>query len=169
MSISLRLHGLFSPWNSPGQNTRVDSLPHLQGIFPIQGLNPGLLHCRQILYQLSHKGSPRILGWVAYPFTSRSSWPRIQPRVSCNTAGFFTNWVIREAKVEKDNHYIYPYVCSFHWSSFTMYQNVMFYYFFCGYRNYFIHSFRLGLLAINSCLLFLNLKMHWCPLFWRIF
>ena len=43
-----------------------------------QGLNPGLLHCRYILYQLSHKGSPRILEWVAYPFSSRSSWPRNQ-------------------------------------------------------------------------------------------
>ena len=36
--------------------------------FPTQGSNPGLPHCRQILYQLSHKGSPRILEWVAYPF-----------------------------------------------------------------------------------------------------
>ena len=36
----------------------------LQGIFPTQGLNPGLLHCRRIPYQLSHKGSPRILEWV---------------------------------------------------------------------------------------------------------
>ena len=45
----------------------------LQGIFPTQGLNPGLPHCRWILYQLSHKGSPRILEWVAYPFSSGSS------------------------------------------------------------------------------------------------
>ena len=48
-------------------------MPSSRGIFPIQGLNPGLPHCRQILYQLSHKGSPRILEWVAYPFSSRSS------------------------------------------------------------------------------------------------
>ena len=48
-----------SPWNSPGQNTGVDSLSLLQGIFPIQGSNPGLLHCGQILYQLSYQGSPR--------------------------------------------------------------------------------------------------------------
>ena len=47
------------PWNSLGQNTRVGSLSLLQGIFPTQGLNPGLSHCRWILYQLSHKGSPR--------------------------------------------------------------------------------------------------------------
>ena len=51
--------GLYIPWNSPGQNTGVGSLSLLQGIFPTQGSNPGLLHCRQILYQLNHKGSPR--------------------------------------------------------------------------------------------------------------
>ena len=55
---SLRPCGPYSPWNSPGQNTGVGSLSLLQGIFPTQGLNPGLPHCRQILYQLSHKGSP---------------------------------------------------------------------------------------------------------------
>ena len=65
---SLRLHGLYSPWNSPGQNTGVGSLSLLPRIFPTQGSNPGLLHCRWLLYQLSHKGSPRILEWVAYPF-----------------------------------------------------------------------------------------------------
>ena len=47
-----------SPWNSPGQNTGVCSLSLLQGIFPTQGLTSGLLHCRQILHQLSQKGSP---------------------------------------------------------------------------------------------------------------
>ena len=49
----------YSPWNSPGQNTRVGSLSLLQGIFPNQGSNPGLQPCRQILYHLSHKGSPQ--------------------------------------------------------------------------------------------------------------
>ena len=58
VSHSLWPHGLHSPWNSPGQNTGVGSLSLLQGIFPMQGLNPGLLHWRWILYQLSHKGSP---------------------------------------------------------------------------------------------------------------
>ena len=48
-----------SPWNSPGQNTGVGRLSLLQGIFPTQGLNAGLHHCRQILYQLSYQGSPR--------------------------------------------------------------------------------------------------------------
>ena len=72
-----------SPWNSSGQNTGVGSLFLLQGVFPIQGLNLGLPHCSQILYQLSHKGNPRILEWVAYPFSSGSSPPRSQTRVSC--------------------------------------------------------------------------------------
>ena len=67
MSDSLRSHGLHSPWNSPGQNAGVGSLSLLQGIFPTQGSNPGLSHCIQILYHLSHKGSPRILEWVTYP------------------------------------------------------------------------------------------------------
>ena len=58
MSNSLQLHGLYSPQNSLGQNTTVGSLSLFQGIFPTQGLNPGLPHCRRILYQLSHKGSP---------------------------------------------------------------------------------------------------------------
>ena len=64
MSDSLRPHGLYSPWNSPGQNTGVGNLSLLQGIFPTQELNPGLLNCRRILYQLNHKGSPRILEWI---------------------------------------------------------------------------------------------------------
>ena len=58
MSDSLQLHGLYSLWNSPGQNTGVVCHFLLQGIFPTKGLNPGLLHCRQILYQLSSQGSP---------------------------------------------------------------------------------------------------------------
>ena len=50
-----RPHGLYIPWNSPGQNTGVGSLSLLQGIFPSQGSNPGLPHCRQILSQLNHR------------------------------------------------------------------------------------------------------------------
>ena len=61
-SDSLRPHGLYSSWNSPGQNTEVGSRSLLQRIFPIQGSNPGLPHCRWILYQLNHQGSPR-MGW----------------------------------------------------------------------------------------------------------
>jgi len=91
MSDSLQPHGLYSPWNFPGQNIRVGSLSLLQGIIPTQGLNPSLLCGKQILYQLSHKGSPRILEWVAYPFSSRSSQPSDCTGVSCIAGRLFTN------------------------------------------------------------------------------
>ena len=97
MSNSLQPHGLYSPWNYLGQNTGVGSLSLLQGIFPTQGLNPGLPCCRRILYQLSHKGSPGILEWVAYPFSRWFSWPRNRAGVFCIAGGFFTNWAIRRA------------------------------------------------------------------------
>ena len=79
-------HELYSPWNSPGQNTGVESLSLLQEIFPTQGSNPGLPPCRLILYQLSHKGSPIIVEWVAYPFSRGSSRLRNQTGVSCIAA-----------------------------------------------------------------------------------
>ena len=81
MSNSLQPHGLqpaglFCPWGSPDKNTRMGCHTLLQGIFPTQGLNPGLPYCRQILYHLSHQGSSRILECVAYPFYRGSSCPR---------------------------------------------------------------------------------------------
>ena len=60
MSDSLQLHELYSPWTSPSQNTGVGSLSLLQGIFPTQRSNPGLPHCRRLLYQLSHKYKKRM-------------------------------------------------------------------------------------------------------------
>ena len=57
ISDTLTPHGLYSSWNSPGQNAGMGSLCLLQGIFPTQGSNPGLPHCRWILYQLNHKES----------------------------------------------------------------------------------------------------------------
>ena len=81
---------LYSPWNSPGQNTGLGNISLLQRIFPTQGSNPDLPQCRQILYQLSHKGNPRILEWVVYPFSNRSSRPRNRTRVSCIAGRFFT-------------------------------------------------------------------------------
>ena len=96
---SLQPHELRSPWNYPAQNTRVGMCSLLQLIFPTQGLNPGLLHCGRVLYQLSHQGSPRILEWVAYPFSSGSSQCRNWTEVSCIAGGFFTNWAIREAPI----------------------------------------------------------------------
>ena len=85
MPDSLWPHGLCSPWNFPGQNTGADSLSLLQGIFPTQGWNPGLPHCRWNLYQQSHKGSPSILEWVAYPF-SRSRDLTGSPALQANSS-----------------------------------------------------------------------------------
>ena len=69
LSNSLWPHGLYNPWNSPGQNTGVGGLSLLQGIFPTQGSNPGVPHCRLILYHLSHKGSPTtILFGSIFPY-----------------------------------------------------------------------------------------------------
>ena len=112
MSDSLWPHGLYSPLNSPGQNTGMGSCSLLQGIFPIQESNPGLPHCRRILYQLSHQRSPkvkvtqscptlydpmdyglpgssvhgilqaRILEWAAVPFSKGCSQPRDRTQVS---------------------------------------------------------------------------------------
>ena len=65
------------------------SLSLLQGIFPTQGSNRSLLHCRQILHQLSYQGSPRILERVVYPFSSRYSRPRNRTGVSCIAGRFF--------------------------------------------------------------------------------
>ena len=152
-------HGLYSPWNSPGQNTGVGSLSlsrgssqprdqtqvsHfagrfftswatweaqeywsgsntgvgslslLQRIFPTQGLNPGLPHCRWILYQLRHKRNSRILEWLAYPFSSGSSWPRIWIRVFCIADGFLTSWATREAH----NHSHYKFKCLLFWEQY---------------------------------------------------
>ena len=84
--------------DSPGKNTGNTSChAPLQGIFPTQGSNPGLLHCRQVLNRLNHQWSPRILKWVAYPFSRGAFRPRNRTRVSCIAGGFFTSWATWEA------------------------------------------------------------------------
>ena len=105
MSNSLPPHGLYSPWDSPGQNTGVGSLSILQGIFPPHGSNPCLWHCRRILYQLSQQGSPRILEWVAYPFSRGSSRPRNRIGVSCIAGKFFTCWTTGKPNAGISFHY----------------------------------------------------------------
>ena len=80
----------------PGKDTWVGCPALLQGIFPTQGLNPGLPHCRWILYHLSHQGSPRILERVACPFSRGASQPRNRTRASCIAGRFFTSWATRE-------------------------------------------------------------------------
>ena len=67
------VHGDFS-----GKSTGVGCHALLQGVFPTQGSNPGLPHCRWVLYRLSHRGRPRILEWVAYPFSRGFPDPRIE-------------------------------------------------------------------------------------------
>ena len=98
MSNSLRPHGLYSSWNSPGQNTGVGSSFLLQVIFPTQGLNPGVFFplVGRFFTSWAHQGSPRIPEWVAYPFCG-SSQPRNQTGVSCIAGEFFTSWATREA------------------------------------------------------------------------
>ena len=77
MSNSLQPHGLYSSWNSPGQNTGVGSFSLLQRIFTTQGSNPGFLHCRQTLYQLNHQRSLfKLWCWrklLRIPWTARRS------------------------------------------------------------------------------------------------
>ena len=90
--------------DSPGKNTGVGCHALLQGIFPTTGLNPGIAHCRQILYHLSHQSNPKILEWVAYSFSRGSCWPRNRIGVSCIAGGFFTSWATREAQ----NYHIIP-------------------------------------------------------------
>ena len=89
------VHGDF-----PGKNTGVGCYALLQGIFPTQGLIPGLQHCRQILYHLSHQGRPRILVWVDYTSSRGLSQPRNWTGVSCITGRFFTSWDTREARTK---------------------------------------------------------------------
>ena len=86
------------------QNTGVGSLSLLQGIFPTQGSNPGFPHCRRILYQLSHKGSPRILEWVAYPFLQ---W--IFPTQELNRGLLHYRWILYQLSYQGSPKYMYLY------------------------------------------------------------
>ena len=83
--------------DSPGKNTGMASHALLQGIFPTQGSNSGLLGFRTILYHMSHQGSPRILEWVDYTFSRGTSQLRNPTRISCIVGEFFTSWATREA------------------------------------------------------------------------
>ena len=90
-SPALQADSLLSEPPGKLKNMEVGSLSLLQGVFPTQESNQGLLHCRQILYHLSHQGSPRILEWVACTFSRGSSQPRDQTQISHIVGGFFTN------------------------------------------------------------------------------
>ena len=92
--------------DSPGKNTRVGCHALLQEIFPTQGSNQGLEHCRQILYHLNHQGSPRILEYVAYTFSRGFSRPRNQTGISCTAGRFFTRWATRKAIGDQIIHHL---------------------------------------------------------------
>ena len=124
MSDSLQPHGPCSPWNSPGQNTGVGSLSLLQGFFPTQGSN--LPHCRQSLYQLSHKGSPRILELVPFPFSSESSRSRNGPGSPALQV---------DSLVQKWTNIFKKLICLF-----------IFYYYFFSFPNFF--SIKVGFIAV---------------------
>ena len=113
MSDSLWSHGLYSPWDSPGQNTGVGSRSLLQGIFPTQGSNPGLLPCRQILYQLDQREArwelqQLYMGLTVYRWTmdrSRSLWMSVSLSTKCNERPSFP-FLTREVIGNKE-----PYPC----------------------------------------------------------
>ena len=74
VSDTLRPHGLYGPWNSPGQNIGMGTLSLFQGIFPSQESNWGLLHCRWILYQLSYQGTHCTYDGIQYFFIHTSKF-----------------------------------------------------------------------------------------------
>ena len=93
------VHGILQARILQARILELVAIPFSRGIFPTQRSNPGLVLCRLILYQLSYQGSPRILEWVAYPFSSRSSWPRNQTRSRALQVDCFISWATREALV----------------------------------------------------------------------
>ena len=108
---------LYSPWNSPRQNTRVGNCFLLQGIFPTQGLNPRLPHCRQILYQLNHQGSPRILQWLS----NLSLLQRIFPTQE-------SNWDLlhcRQILCQPSYQGIANHICCTNWNFFNCKKSMM--------------------------------------------
>ena len=123
--LSNSLRPLYSPWNSPGQNTGVGSLSLLQGIFPTQGLNPGLLPYRWVLYQLSHQRICLQCGRLGFnPWVRNIPWrkkwqptPVFSPGESHgqrNLAGYSPwgckrvrhNLVTKKKKTPKVNHHL---------------------------------------------------------------
>ena len=95
-SDSLQPHELYSPWNSPGQNTGVSSHALLRRIFPTQGLNPGLLHCKWILLPAEPEGKPsiyQITTWPCNPTPVNIAREKHAPNDTCTpmfTAALFT-------------------------------------------------------------------------------
>ena len=96
LCLTLWPNGLYSPWNSLGQNTGVEAFPFSSEYSQPRDLTQVCHIAGGIFCQLSRRARLRTLEWAAYPFSSRSSWPRNLTRVSCIAGGFFTNLAIRE-------------------------------------------------------------------------
>ena len=97
---------LLCPWDSPGKNTGVGSHSLLQGIFLTQGLNRGLLYCRQILYCLSHKGS--ILRWLIISASFVAPYQFLKPRLKrspdhCSYIYLARDSIVHGGKLSLDN------------------------------------------------------------------
>ena len=146
MSDSLWPHGLYSSWNSPGQNTGVGSHFLLQEIFLTQGLKPCLLHCRQILYHWATREvhpldcslpsssvhgnlQDRILDWVAMASSRGFSSPRDRTCFSCSSCiagSFFTTepWGKPQSSLPMLSEYLLPLLkwsaCSYVLSAFLL-------------------------------------------------
>ena len=87
---------LYSPWHSPGQNTGVGSLSLLQGIFPTQGLNPGLPHCRRIFLPAEPQGKSKNTG-----VGSLSLLQQIFPTQESNWGLLHCRWILYQLSYEK--------------------------------------------------------------------
>ena len=126
---TLQSHGLWNPWGSPGKNTGVGCHALLQ-IFPIQAWNPGFLHCRRILYPLSHQGNPGTLEWITYPFSRRSSPPRNQTGVSCicrqipYQLSFTILNMVSKTRLDDLRHTILGWRCLWNWWTYEQQQKV---------------------------------------------
>ena len=108
ISDSLWPHELFSPWNSPDKTNGVGSLALLQGVFPNLGSNPGLLHCRQSFYQLSHKGNPRILEWIPVPSPADLPNPGIKLGSSALQVDYLPTELSGRSEIEERFNLIFP-------------------------------------------------------------
>ena len=100
MCDSLWPHGLYSLWNSPGQNTGVVAFPFSRGSSQPRDPTQVSHIAGGFFTSWATMRNPRVLEWVAYPFSSRSFQPRNWTEVSGIAGGFFTNWAIREALCE---------------------------------------------------------------------
>ena len=91
--VDYTLHGILQVWVA---------VPFSVWSLPTQGS-----HCRQILYQLSHQESPRIVEWVACPFSRGSFWPRNRSGAFCIAGWFFTSWATWDIVNEMNHNHIF--------------------------------------------------------------